>query len=262
MTGASAEADAHPWASELAFAHELADVADGITLAAFARGDAPQRKDDGSPVTAADVDTERALRRAIHQRYPHHAVLGEEGGLDGPGGAPTWILDPVDGTKNFVRGNPVWATLIALESDGRGVVGVVTAPALGTRWDGLVDGPARQDGRRITVSTVDELAGAQVSLGSLTRFRDRGLDRLLDGLVAATSRQRGFGDFWQHCLVASGAVDAAVEPEVDLWDLAAVSVIVRAAGGRMTALDGTDTLRGGDALSSNGLLHDAVLALR
>lgn len=250
------------WASELAFAHELADLAGTLTLPAFGEPLEVARKDDGTPVTDADLGAERALRRAIRARYPHHAVLGEEDGLDGPEGAPTWILDPVDGTKNFVRGNPVWATLVALEVDGRGVVGVVSAPALHTRWDGVRGGPAHQDGREIRVSTVDDLAAAQVSVGSLRRFRQRDLGRLLDGLVRSTPRQRGFGDFWQHCLVASGAVDAAVDPEVDLWDLAAVGVIVRAAGGRLTSLDGEDTERGGDALSSNGLLHEAVLALR
>lgn len=250
------------WEEELALAHEVADMADRLTLPAFRGGPGVDRKGDGTPVTAAEVDAERTLRRVIRSRFPDHAVLGEEDGLEGPDGGPVWILDPVDGTRNFIRGNPVWATLIALKVGGRGVVGVVSAPALGTRWDGTAGGPARQDGRPVSVSRVDDLGAAQVSFGSLSRFYQRDLDGLLAALIRGTSRQRGFGDFWQHCLVATGALDVAVEPEVNVWDLAAVKVVVEAAGGRLTALDGTDRDDGGDALTTNGLLHEAVLALR
>lgn len=246
------------------FAHELADLADELTLSAFRRrtgGGAVDTKDDGSWVTDTDRSVEQALRAAIRDRFPEHAVLGEEGGLDGPGEAPRWILDPIDGTTNFVKGNPIFATLIALQIDGREVVGVVSAPALGSRWDGIAGGPARQDGRRIRVSDVDELDRAEVAFGGLNYFQGRGMLELISTLARRTDRQRGYGDFWQHCLVASGSTDAALEAEVSLWDLAAVRCVVEAAGGRFTDLSGRATAEGGSAISSNGLLHSALLDL-
>lgn len=243
----------------LTFAHELADLADAITLAAFREGVDVATKSDGSPVTAADHDVEQRLRSEIQTRFPDHAILGEEGGRLGPQGAPTWVLDPIDGTANFARGMPVFATLVALHADGRNVVGVVSAPALGDRWDGVEGGDARHNGRQVRVSTTSELADAHVSFGGLKYFSRRDWTALVDALTASTLRQRGFGDFWQHCLVASGAVDVALEAEVSRWDLAAVKVVVEAAGGRLTALDGSDTDAGGTALSSNGHLHRVVL---
>ncbi len=246
---------------ELAFAHELADLADAVTLPAFHRGLDVETKEDGTPVTAADREAERVMRAAIRARFPGHAVLGEEDGLDGPEGAPTWILDPIDGTKNFITGMPVYGTLIALQVEGEGVVGVCSAPALGTRWDGVAGGGARQDGRPIRVSDVTRLAEAQVCFGGLNYFADRGLLGVVERLATQTGRQRGFGDFWQHCLVASGHVEAALEAAVSLWDLAAIQVIVEAAGGRFTSLAGERTASGGDTISSNGHLHEAALAL-
>jgi histidinol-phosphatase len=245
----------------LAFAHALADLADAITLPGFRADLDVERKADGTAVTVHDRATERALRQAVHERFPDHAFLGEEDGLDGRDDAPTWVVDPIDGTTNFVRGNPVWATLIALSIDGDEVVGVVSAPALGSRWDGVRAGPAHQDGHEIRVAATADLAEAQVSFGGLDHFDDAGLAGVVADLAARTRRQRGFGDFWQHCLVASGAVDLAIEAEVNRWDLAAVKVVVEAAGGRFTDLHGRVTADGGSALSSNGLLHDEVLAL-
>lgn len=246
------------WEEELAFAHELADLADGITLPSFRSGPAVEHKADGTPVTEADRSAERVIRAAIVRRYPTHAVLGEEDGLQGDPDAPTWIVDPIDGTRNFVAGIPVFATLIALHADGRGVVGVVSAPALGSRWDGLAGGPARQDGQQVRVSDVADLHSATVSFGGLDYF-ERLDTAAVPRLTAATARQRGFGDFWQHCLVASGSIDVAVEAEVSRWDLAAVKVVVEAAGGRLTDLEGRDTDEGGSALTTNGVLHDAAL---
>ncbi|MFN2555428.1 MAG: inositol monophosphatase family protein [Nitriliruptorales bacterium] len=256
------------------FGHELADLADAITLPAFrkrqaARGQQPVRpdasgafefelKDDGSPVTAADRAAEAAMRRAIAQRFPSHAVLGEEEGRQGPGDAPTWILDPIDGTKNFIRGIPVFATLVALTLDGRGAVAVISAPGLGTRWDGVATGPARQDGRDLWVSEVTDLEEAVVSFGGLSHFSG-GAGDLISRFTSRTARQRGFGDFWQHCLVASGGIDIALDAEVERWDLAAPKVIVEAAGGRLSAFDGTDTDAGGNALTTNAHLHEAAL---
>jgi histidinol-phosphatase len=245
----------------LRFAHHLADLADAITLPGFRSGLAVERKTDGTPVTDADRGAERAIRTAIADRFPGHAVLGEEDGLSGDPAAPRWVVDPIDGTKNFVRGNPVWATLVALQVDGTEVLGVVSAPALGSRWDGVVGGPAHQDGREVRVSDVADLGAAEVSFGGLGYFDARGRGDIVSELTSRSARQRGYGDFWQHCLVASGACEVAIEAEVSLWDLAAVKVIVEAAGGRFTDLAGTPTADGGSAISSNGRVHDEVLAV-
>jgi len=245
----------------LDLAHELADVADAITLPAF-RGQLDVRtKADGTWVTAADEQVERTLREHILARFPDHAILGEEEGHQGPPGAPVWVIDPIDGTTNFVRGNPIFATLIALQVGGEELVGVVSAPALGTRWDGVQGGPAHQDGRRIGVSSRTALSEAEIAFGGLEYFTAKGLDDLVPRLSRLTHRQRGYGDFWQHCLVASGSTDIAIEADVNLWDLAAVKVVVEAAGGRFSSLAGQRTADGGDALSTNGHLHDQVLAL-
>lgn len=246
---------------ELSFAHELADLADRITLPAFRRGLEVETKGDGTWVTTADREAERRLRARIHERFPDHAVLGEEEGLEGSEHAPRWVLDPVDGTSNFVRGNPIFATLVALQIDGREVLGVVSAPALGSRWEGVEGGPARQDGHEIRVSEVDDLAAAEVAFGGLRYFEERGMGELVGALTRRTRRQRGYGDFWQHCLVAAGATEIAVEAEVSVWDLAAVKCVVEAAGGRFTDLTGRARADGGSAVSSNGRLHEAVLEI-
>lgn len=245
----------------LSLAHELADVADERTLAGFRSALEVDHKDDGTIVTEVDTTVERTLRDVIRRTFPDHAVLGEEDGLDGPDGAPTWIVDPIDGTTNFVRGNPVFATLIALEVDGEQVLGVVSAPALGSRWDGVPGRGARQDGRAIHVSDVDDLADAEIAFGGLNYFQQKGWLGVVERASTATRRQRGYGDFWQHCLVAAGAVEIAMEAEVSHWDLAAVKAVVEAAGGRFSDLAGTATADGGSALSSNGHLHDAALGL-
>jgi len=242
-------------------AHELADLADAVSVAAFRSGLEVRTKADGSLVTDADTRIEAILRDTIHERLPGHGVLGEEAGVDGDRSGPLWIIDPIDGTTNFAKGNPVFATLIAFRDEGEDLVGVVSAPALGSRWDGMRGGPARQDGRIITVSRVDDLAHAEVSFGALSVLRDAGLPDAVAALTRATDRQRGFGDFWMHCLVAAGSTDIAVEADVKVWDLAAVRVVVEAAGGRFTDITGTPTSEGGSALSTNGLLHEAVLRL-
>jgi histidinol-phosphatase len=245
----------------LAVAHELADLADARTLSAF-RGRLDVRtKADGTWVTQVDETVEQALRQAVRQRFPGHAFLGEESGREGPADAPTWIVDPIDGTTNFVRGNPVFATLIAVQMDGTEVAGVVSAPALGTRWDGVAGGPARQDGREIRVSGTDSLADAEVAFGGLDHFQTTERWDAVGQLVARSARQRGYGDFWGHCLVAAGSTDVAIEADVSLWDLAAVKIVVEAAGGAFTDLAGNRTADGGTALSTNGLLHQDVLSL-
>jgi len=251
-------------AEELALALELADEADAMTLARFrARDLVVETKPDLSPVTEVDLAVEATLRRRLGEARPGDAVMGEEGG-DHPGtGAGTdgqWILDPVDGTKNYVRGVPAWATLIALKRDGRSVLGVVSAPALGRRWWATQGGGAFADGSPIRVSAVASLGDAMLSYASLSGWESRGLGEAFSGLARRCWRTRAFGDFWSHVLVAEGAVDLAVEPEVSIWDLAPLKVIVEEAGGRFTDLAGTPTDDGGNAVSSNGLLHDEILA--
>jgi histidinol-phosphatase len=246
----------HP---DLAFALELADLADAITLERFLAEDLlVETKPDLTPVTEADRAVEQVLRKRIGEERPGHGVVGEELGADEQGEV-RWILDPIDGTKNYLRGIPVFATLIALERDGAGVLGVVSAPALQRRWWAARGEGAFLNGRRIRVSRVAELSDAVLSHASLGSWEQHGLgDQFLE-LARACWRTRGFGDFWSHMLVAEGAVDLAVEPEVQLWDLAALQVIVEEAGGRFTDLGGTPTPAGGSAVATNGLLHDRVL---
>jgi histidinol-phosphatase len=207
------------------------------------------------------------VREALATERPDDAVLGEErGGPSGDAAGRVWVLDPIDGTKNFLRGLPIWATLIALVSGGRPVVGVVSAPALRRRWwagAGAGAHTSDMDGatRRIQVSGVGELADAYVStthLGTWVKHRSR--ESYL-ALVDACWENRAFGDFWQHCLVAEGAIDLAAEPIVNPWDVAPAQILVGEAGGRFTDLDGAPRYDGGTALTSNGLLHDDALSL-
>jgi len=247
---------------ELALALELADEADAMTMARFRAVDlVVETKPDLTPVSEVDLAVEAALRRRLAEVRPGDAVLGEEGGHDpGGGGGRQWILDPVDGTKNYVRNVPVWATLVALKEDGQTIVGVVSAPALGRRWWAVRGGGAFADGSPIRVSAVASLDDAMLSYASLSGWETRGLGPAFTGLAGRCWRTRAFGDFWSHVLVAEGSVDLAVEPEVSLWDLAPLKVIVEEAGGRFTDLAGTPTDDGGNAVSSNGHLHDEILA--
>lgn len=216
-------------------------------------------KPDLTPVTEADRAVEVALRERLAATRPGHAVLGEEFGETGSG-ASRWILDPIDGTKNYVRGIPIWATLIALESDGVVRIGVVSAPALGRRWWAVRGGGAYANGDAIHVSGICAISDAQLSYDSVAGFTELGLRSRFLALGEQCWRTRGLGDFWSHVLVAEGACDIAIEPEVSLWDLAALQVIVEEAGGRFTDLSGTPRADGGSAVSSNGYLHNAVLA--
>jgi histidinol-phosphatase len=231
-------------------------------MAGFRSALAVERKPDGSPVTEADRAVERELRARIEAARPGDGLVGEEYGSEG-GGERRWFLDPIDGTKNFVRGIPVFATLIALEVEGRIQVGVVSAPALGARWWAVRGGGAHASGRPVRVSAVASLEQAQLAYDSVPGFAVRGLEERFLGLARRCARSRGFGDFWSHVLVAEGCVEIAVEPEVSPWDLAPLLVIVEEAGGRFTDLEGRPRIDGGSAVASNGLLHDQVLeALR
>lgn len=243
---------------------ELADVADTLTMRAFGRDPEVRRKSDGSEVTAVDLAVEAALRERVGEEFPDHLVLGEEAGWGGAEGSaagrPVWTIDPIDGTTNFVKGNPIFATLIACSVDGQDQVGVVSAPALGSRWDGVVGQGARQDGRAITVSDVTDLREAEISVGGFGDIEDR-MPGLLVAIAQDTARQRGYGDFWAYCLLAAGSTDVVIEGRLNPWDLAAVRAVVEAAGGRVSDLDGVARSDGGSAVATNGHLHEDVLAL-
>jgi histidinol-phosphatase len=247
---------------DLELALELADLADAVSLRHFRSHDlAVETKSDDTPVTQADRGAEAAMRRALSTARPDHAVLGEEEGLLGPPDAThRWVLDPIDGTANYVRGVPIWATLIGLMEGDDVVAGVVAAPALGRRWWAARGEGAFADGTAIHVSDVDTLPETHLAHAGVGTFFEFGYGDALVDLTRRVWRSRGIGDFWMHCLVAEGAFDVAVEPVVSLWDLAAVTVIVEEAGGRFSALDGSPGPNGGSALSTNGRLHDEVLA--
>jgi histidinol-phosphatase len=249
---------------DLRFAHVLADAADDITMRRFRALDlSVQTKADLTPVTDADLATEEQLRNVLKRARPRDAVFGEE--LGRSGASPRcWVIDPIDGTKNFVRGVPVWATLIGLMAEGEVTVGVVSAPALGRRWWGALDGGA-WTGRSLTkatacrVSEVSRLQEASLSYSDLSTWEQRGrLDQFLE-LARSVWRTRAYGDFWSHVLVAEGAVDISAESEVNLWDLAALQIIVQEAGGLFSDLSGNVTPEGGSAVCTNGLLHNEVL---
>jgi histidinol-phosphatase len=252
---------------DLAFAHVLADTADRITTTRFKAQDLRvSTKPDLTPVTDADTAVEQALRGTLSRARPRDGVIGEEFGEIRGHGNRRWVIDPIDGTKNFVRGVPVWATLIALLEDDEPVAGMVSAPALGRRWwaakeCGAYAGRRPTAGTAIKVSGVSELADASVSYSSLSGWEDRGaLPDFLE-LTRTAWRTRAFGDFYSYVLLAEGAVDVACEPEVSLWDLAAVAAIVTEAGGRFTDLTGRPGPAGGSAVATNGPLHDQVLAV-
>jgi histidinol-phosphatase len=240
--------------ADLDFALSLADDADTLSLPRFRAVDLRvETKPDLTPVTDADRAVERALREQIGRERPGEGVLGEEEG--GSGGPILWVVDPIDGTKNFSRGIPVWATLIALERDGVVVCGVASAPALGHRWWAARGEGAYRDGERLAVSRIARLEEATVS------FSRSGLDdpRTI-GLALAAWHAQPFSDFWAHLLVAEGGVDVAAEHVMNVWDNAVLQVIVEEAGGRFTDLRGDARIDGGNAVSTNGLLHDEVLA--
>jgi histidinol-phosphatase len=250
---------------DLRFAHVLVDAADDITMRRFRALDlSVQAKPDLTPVTDADLATEESLRNVLRRARPRDAMLGEEYGQTGGASSRCWVIDPIDGTKNFVRGVPVWATLVALMADDRVTVGVVSAPALGRRW-WAAEGGGAWTGRSLTkaaacrVSSVARMADASLSYSDLADWGER-RDAFV-GLASSVWRSRAYGDFWSHVLVAEGAVDLSAEPVVSLWDLAALQIIVTEAGGIFTDLAGNARPDGGSVVCSNGLLHDEALSL-
>jgi histidinol-phosphatase len=262
--------------AELEFALTLADIADEISLARYRALDLViTTKPDKSPVTDADKSVETAISSAIHGKYPNDGIVGEEFGTSGSRGSRDryWVIDPIDGTKNFLRGVPTWATLIALVENEDVVASVVSSPALYRRWYASVGGGAfvtegasgagspsekKSAPRKLAVSKVSQISDASMAYSDFQGWgaRRANFEKLLDGAW----RTRGLGDFWSHMLVAEGAVDVAIEPSLALWDMAALDLIVREAGGKFSSLDGVDGPFGPNAISSNGALHSAIVA--
>ena len=237
--------------ADLDLALRLADAADAISLARYRTELAIETKPDLTPVTEADRAVEAEIRRLLASERPNDAILGEEGGAAGSG-ARRWIVDPIDGTRNYSRGIPVWATLIALEVDGTVQIGVVAAPALHGRWWAERGSGALANGEPMHVSAIGRVEEAVLSFSIETK---------VPPLARDAWHVRGLGDFWAHMLVAEGAVDGAVDADgLSEWDLAAVQVIVEEAGGRFSDAAGESRIDSGSAITSNGLLHDELLA--
>jgi histidinol-phosphatase len=252
--------------SDLELALAMADSADLHSMARYRALDLQiETKPDFTPVTEADCAVETALRESLASRRPTDGVIGEEFPSTNESASRTWIIDPIDATKNYVRGVPVWATLIALAIDGKPQVGVVSAPAMGRRWwASPEDGAFTQDVdgsiRSLNVSAVRDLADASFSFSDSVGWEALGSD-VLSRITSNVWRSRGYGDFWSHLLVAEGAVDIAIEPELQSYDMAAFVAIVLASGGTVTGANGQDPLIAGNAVTTNGLLHNAVLNL-
>ena len=265
MTSQYPTLDETDLAAELAFAIRLADVADEVALPYYLnRSFSLDWKANRTEVTEADREAELAISRHVLAERPHHSLFGEEHGLVGPADSPwRWVIDPIDGTSNFVRGIPVWASLVALTHAEHGaVVGVVAAPAMGRTWWAAKGLGAFADGKRCQVSTVSALEEAQVCVTFSSGWDELGLTSELVRLQQGAYRARGFGDFWQHMLVAEGAVDLAVDAVgVQPYDLAAVMVVVEEAGGTFTDRHGERTFMSDSAVSSNGLLHGCAKML-
>ena len=254
-----------PGHEDLEFALELADAGDRITLDRFRSSDLHMEyKPDGTEVTDADRSTERALRNRVRTERPADGILGEEYG-GSPASGRQWLIDPIDGTANYLRGVPVWATLIGLCVDGVPVLGFASAPALDRRWWARSGAGAHASwsGRERTlhVSSVDSLDRAFISFGALHYWEDAGGSGPALALSRAAARDRSFGDFWPYVMVAEGSMDVACEPGLHPYDIAALHSIVTEAGGAFTGLDGTGTIWEGNALATNGRLHAACASI-
>lgn len=242
----------------LAFAMGLADAADAIAMAHFRKDLRIDRKPDRTFVTQADTAIETEVRQRIEHRYPDHGVLGEEFGSNGAADT-RWIIDPIDATHSFMRGLPMFATLIGLERAGEMLLGIISAPAMRERWHAVRGAGAWAGERRLHVSTISDLKEAQIFYASRTAFVESGQEAGFDAVVSEAWRDRGFGDFWGYALVAEGSGEAMIEPELYPWDLAAPLILIEEAGGRLTDFSGRRTYDGGNAVASNGLLHDVIL---
>jgi histidinol-phosphatase len=236
-----------------------AEAGGACTLAHFNAGTAVEWKGDGSPVTAADREAEAAMRKIIARAFPTHAILGEEEGAT-PGSAPyRWIIDPLDGTRTFVRGVPLYGTLVGIEAHGEPVVGVVHLPALRETVAAARGEGCTWNGKPCRVSAVDQLDGALVVVTDerIVRARSGAYERL----VERTALQRTWADCYGYALVATGRSEIALDPVMNVWDCAALLPIVEEAGGRFTDWSGRRTIHGGEAVATNGALHPQVLRL-
>lgn len=248
-------------------ARSWCDATDTIALQHYRRDLDIRRKPDQTFVTVADTAIERLLRERIADAFPDHGVIGEELGVEAADATVRWFVDPIDGTHNYLRGVPIFGTLIAVERDGELQAAVISAPALGERWHAWRGGgawattPGRSDDtRRIRTSQIGTLAEAQVLYTSRALMAESGRAPGFDALLRAAWRDRGFGDFWSYMLVADGAAEAMVEVGLAAWDAAAPFLLVEEAGGRVTDFDGRRSFEGGTILATNGILHDHVLA--
>jgi len=252
--------------SDLELALQMADVADDLSMSRYRALDLSiETKPDFTPVTEADRAVEVALRELLASKRPADGVIGEEFPNTNEAASRTWIIDPIDATKNYVRGVPVWGTLIALAIDGEPVVGVVSAPAMGRRWwaspeDGAFTKDVDGSVRKISPSKVQSLSDASFSYSDPIGWDLLGKDSLAK-ITNAVWRTRGYGDFWSHLLVAEGAVDIAIEPELQNYDMAAFIAVANAAGCKVTGIKGQTAMQAGHAITTNALLHDQVLKL-
>jgi histidinol-phosphatase len=251
----------------LGFALELAELGGRIAMGHFGTDVQSKRKEDGTWVTEADWAVEAQIRLRIARAFPEHNILGEEEGLTAAGGgearpgAPTWVIDPIDGTNNYKSAIPIWATLVALQVEGSNVVGVAHAPALSETYQGALGLGARMNGKPIAVDPLDDLGQATILWSGWKNFAEGGLANFYENLAAKAWRTRGFGDFWGHMLVARGAAHAMVEPSLSVWDVAALQPIVTEAGGTLTHMDGFEWSGRGTVLTSNGALHNDIVQI-
>ncbi|MBK9713522.1 MAG: histidinol-phosphatase [Kouleothrix sp.] len=243
------------------FAAELAWQAGKLTLRYFQTDFTTEYKADQSPVTIADRAAERLMRELIEARYPHHSILGEEEGETRPGASHRWIIDPIDGTKTFVRGVPMYAVLVGLERDGEPVVGAINIPALGELLHAARGGGCSWNGRRARVSGVASLADALLLCTDAESMAEQGRGSAYRRLIAATKLRRSWGDAYGYVLLATGRAEVMLDPIVSVWDCAALLPVVTEAGGSFTDWSGTQTIHSGEAIGTNGLLLDPVMAL-
>lgn len=255
------------YSTELDFALEAARLGGRIALGHFGRDPRSEQKADGTFVTEADWAVEAQIRLRIARTFPEHNILGEEEGLSRAGGgaadpeAPTWVVDPIDGTNNYIDGIPIWGTLLGLRVGDASVVGVCHAPALGETYDGALGLGARLNGSSISVKPVQTLDEALFVYGGAEHIDASGWSGFFDEIVGRVRRTRGFGDFWGHMLVARGAAHVMVEPSLKAWDVVALQPILEEAGGRLTRANGEPWIEEGSCLSTCGSIHDEVVAL-
>jgi len=241
---------------ELSFAHEVADRAAEISMSYFLGEFEVRQKPDLSPVTQADLEVEIAVREMIADRFPADAVTGEEQGE--ATGDRVWIVDPIDGTRNFADGVPIWATLLALQVEGRSVLGMASAPAMSERYEAVRGGGAHWNGRQLHTSG-RKLEDALVVFSSVGDWLGGPREEVFLELLRDTRRSRGFGDFWGHMLVARGAADLMIEPALRIWDWACITVIVEEAGGRVTTFEGDEPSDGSSILTSSAVVHEEAV---